>query len=163
MKPCPCGSQKMYDECCLPVIEGRSPAATAEQLMRSRYSAYVEKQIPYLGESLHPEHRGDYDEKSSRAWAESAEWHSLEIVDTVDGGPDDRAGEVEFIATFTQDGVRQQHRERSQFERKGGAWYFVSGKEVRPQPVVRAAPKVGRNDPCPCGSGKKHKKCCGAA
>jgi preprotein translocase subunit SecA len=33
----------------------------------------------------------------------------------------------------------------------------------RPQTVVRDAPKVGRNDPCPCGSGKKHKKCCGAA
>ena len=29
-------------------------------------------------------------------------------------------------------------------------------------PVVRDAPKVGRNDPCPCGSGKKYKKCCGA-
>lgn len=28
--------------------------------------------------------------------------------------------------------------------------------------VVRSAPKVGRNDPCPCRSGKKHKKCCGA-
>lgn len=30
-------------------------------------------------------------------------------------------------------------------------------------PVVREAPKVGRNDPCPCGSGKKYKRCCGAA
>ena len=30
-------------------------------------------------------------------------------------------------------------------------------------PLVRATPKVGRNDPCPCGSGKKHKKCCLAA
>jgi preprotein translocase subunit SecA len=28
-------------------------------------------------------------------------------------------------------------------------------------PVVREAPKVGRNEPCPCGSGKKFKKCCG--
>lgn len=29
------------------------------------------------------------------------------------------------------------------------------------EPVRRAEPKVGRNDPCPCGSGRKYKKCCG--
>lgn len=29
-------------------------------------------------------------------------------------------------------------------------------------PYVRDAPKVGRNDPCPCGSGRKSKKCCAA-
>ena len=33
--------------------------------------------------------------------------------------------------------------------------------EAKPEPKRRAAPKVGRNDPCPCGSGKKYKKCCG--
>jgi preprotein translocase subunit SecA len=33
--------------------------------------------------------------------------------------------------------------------------------EAPKSPVVRAAPKVGRNDPCTCGSGKKYKQCCG--
>jgi len=162
MPSCPCGSTLTYDECCRPLIEGGRQAETAEQLMRSRYSAYVMKEIPYLRSSLHPEHRKDYDEKSSREWAESAEWHSLQILDTAGGGPDDAEGEVEFVVSFSQRGVRQEHHERSTFARQGGAWYFVSGKEVRPQPVVRATPKVGRNDPCPCGSGRKHKKCCGA-
>ena len=37
-----------------------------------------------------------------------------------------------------------------------------SADRPRPQPVVNRAPKVGRNDPCPCGSGRKYKKCCGA-
>lgn len=163
MKECPCGSGSTYEECCRPLIAGERAAATAAQLMRSRYSAYVEKEIPYLRASLHPDHRKDYDEKSSREWAESAEWHSLQILDTVGGGPDDSEGEVEFVAAFSQQGVRQEHHERSQFARLGGSWYFVSGREVRPKPVVRAAPKVGRNDPCPCGSGKKHKKCCATA
>ncbi|BAI79558.1 preprotein translocase, subunit A [Deferribacter desulfuricans SSM1] len=35
-------------------------------------------------------------------------------------------------------------------------------KEEKKKPIKRATPKVGRNDPCPCGSGKKYKKCCGA-
>ena len=163
MKECPCGSGRPYEECCLPLIRGERPAATAEALMRARYSAYVEKEIPFLGTSLHPDHRKGYDEKSSREWAESAEWLGLQIVDTTGGGPDDGEGQVEFIASFSVKGARQEHHERAQFARKGPAWYFVDGKEVKPKPVVRAAPKVGRNDPCPCGSGKKHKKCCGAA
>jgi SEC-C motif-containing protein len=161
MKPCPCGSGQSYEECCRPLIKGERQAQTAEQLMRSRYSAYVEKEIPYLRTSLHPDHRADYDEKSSRAWADSADWHGLEIRGSVGGGPDDTAGQVEFVAAFSQQGVRSEHHELATFARKGGAWFFVDGKAVRPQPVVRAAPKVGRNDPCPCGSGQKHKKCCG--
>jgi SEC-C motif-containing protein len=131
--------------------------------MRSRYSAYVERAIPYLRETLHPDHRKDYDEKSSREWAEKAEWHGLEILDAVAGGEGDEEGEVEFVARFSLGGERQEHHERSSFKRRGGRWYFVSGREVKPKPVVREGPRIGRNDPCPCGSGKKHKKCCGAA
>ena len=46
--------------------------------------------------------------------------------------------------------------------------YWQPTREVMPQQLVtetvrRDQPKVGRNDPCPCGSGKKYKKCCGAA
>lgn len=162
MKSCPCGSGSPYEECCRPLIKGKRAATTAEQLMRSRYSAYVEKEIPYLRTSLHPDHRSDYDEKSSREWAESAEWHGLEILNTVGGGPEDSEGQVEFAVDFTQQGVRQRHHELSTFARAGAKWYFVSGKEVKPKPVVREAPKVGRNETCPCGSGKKHKKCCGS-
>jgi len=41
---------------------------------------------------------------------------------------------------------------------------FSGGDFAEPMvPVVRSGPKVGRNDPCPCGSGKKYKKCCGAS
>ncbi|MBI5367669.1 MAG: YchJ family protein [Planctomycetes bacterium] len=161
MKPCPCGSPLSYDECCRPLISGTRAAATAEELMRSRYSAYVEREIPYLRTSLSPDQRKDYDETSSREWAESAEWHSLQILNTSGGGPADRDGTVEFVATFTRQGVRQEHREVSTFVREGGTWYFAGGKVIGPKPVVREAAKVGRNDPCSCGSGKKYKKCCG--
>ncbi len=160
MNNCPCGSNLSYDECCLPLIKGERPALTAEQLMRSRYSAYVRKEMDYLFSSLHPDYRKDYDAESSRAWAERAEWHGITIHKTEGGGAGDTAGTVEFTVSYTEEGKRQEHHERSSFEKKGGAWYFTTGKLI-PKPVVRAAPKVGRNDPCSCGSGKKFKKCCG--
>ncbi|SMP68902.1 preprotein translocase subunit SecA [Desulfonatronum lacustre] len=52
-----------------------------------------------------------------------------------------------------------QHEEKPQKLQYSGSEQQAQAK----QPVRRDQPKVGRNDPCPCGSGKKHKKCCGAA
>ena len=57
--------------------------------------------------------------------------------------------------------MERTHHERSRFRREDGRWYYVSGENVRPSPTRRAA-TAGRNDPCPCGSGRKFKKCCGA-
>ncbi len=160
MDTCPCGSNVAYDKCCLPVIKGDRAALTAEELMRSRYSAYAMKEIGYLQASLHPDHRTDFDEKTTRTWAEGSEWHKLEIVKTVGGGAEDSEGKVEFIATYTDKGIKREHHELSSFKKKDGLWYLVSGELQSQKPVVRAAPKTGRNDPCPCGSGKKFKKCC---
>jgi SEC-C motif-containing protein len=161
MDTCPCGSKISYEECCRPLIKGEQSAKTAEQLMRSHYSAYVRKEMEYILTSLHPDHRADYDEKSSRAWAERAEWHGFEILDTAGGGLEDREGQVEFVVSYTENGIKQEHHELSTFQKVGGTWYFATGKNMLPpRPVVRATPKAGRNDPCPCGSGKKFKKCC---
>jgi len=158
---CPCGSGAPYDACCGPVIRGERLAETAEQLMRSRYSAYVKREIGWIHDSLHPDQRSDYDERSTREWAERAEWEGLEIHGTSAGGPGDEEGTVEFTARFSDKGRPQEHSELATFRRRDGAWYFESGKAPPVRQYVREAPKVGRNDPCPCGSGKKHKKCCG--
>jgi SEC-C motif-containing protein len=130
--------------------------------MRSRYSAYVEQAIDYLGDTLHPAHRGDWDRDATRRWAAGAEWLALEILDTEAGEAGDQEGFVDFLAHYREDGVERHHRERSRFRAEGGRWYYVDG--VTPKPVTQtlAGPKVGRNDPCPCGSGRKYKKCCGA-
>lgn len=48
-------------------------------------------------------------------------------------------------------------------KQKAASVASVGGEAVKKRPVVKkAAEKIGRNDPCPCGSGKKYKKCCGA-
>lgn len=162
MDQCPCASGQEYEACCGAIITAKRAAPTAEALMRSRYSAFVKGEIDYLRESLHPESRRDYDPVSTRQWAEQAEWEKLEVINTTGGGTDDHEGAIEFITTYRQKGARIAHHELAHFNRLQGRWYYTDGKLVSPGTVRNEIPKVGRNDPCPCGSGKKYKKCCGS-
>jgi SEC-C motif-containing protein len=148
---------------CLPFIRGEKRPATAAELMASRYVAYTIKAIDYLLETHDPKSRKDTDRKSTEEWAQNATFHGLDIRSTEQGGPDDDVGQVEFVTKYTMDGSEHVHHERSRFRRVDGRWYFSAGQKVGAQPLRNEGPKVGRNDPCPCGSGKKHKKCCGAA
>ena len=158
---CHCGKGASYEECCLPYIEGKDLPATAEALMRSRYSAYASGEIEYIATTHIPKTRGDVDLEAAKQWSESAEWVGLEIVSTEAGGARDEAGRVEFAATYSVEGAEYRHHENSEFQKEDGRWFYVDGDIVKKKPVVRDAPKVGRNDPCPCGSGKKFKRCCG--
>jgi len=161
MSECPCGSKHEYSACCEPIIKSQQQALTAEQLMRSRYSAYVMKELDYIYQSTLPSQRNDYDEKATRRWAEKSQWEGLEILSTEKGGEEDTDGKVEFIAHFKNKNNRHYHHESADFVKKDGKWYFSEGHAVPQKPVIRSAPKVGRNYPCSCGSGIKYKKCCG--
>jgi SEC-C motif-containing protein len=137
--------------------------------MRSRYTAYVKSAVPYLRESLAPEARGDFNEAEVREWAKQSEWLGLQILAA-------KGNTVEFVAKYKAEGRVLEHHEVSTFRKANDRWYFVDGEShvheegkghehhaAAPKaPVVRESPKVGRNDPCSCGSGKKFKKCCGA-
>jgi SEC-C motif-containing protein len=158
MNNCPCGSDTDYAACCEPIITGKTSAETAEQLMRARYSAHEKVAVDFLFNSTHPDHREGYDHKATQVWAEESEWHGLQIVETIGGGPKDEEGEVIFTARFRDKQGLRTHHERGQFKKKKGKWLFTEGIMIKPQPLT--ANKVGRNDPCSCGSGKKYKKCC---
>jgi SEC-C motif-containing protein len=69
---------------------------------------------------------------------------------------------VEFCCEYDYDGEENRHHERAHFVRVDGQWFFSEGEMIRNRPLRRETPKVGRNDPCPCGSGRKYKRCCGA-
>ncbi len=163
---CPCrrleADPLTLAQCCGPILDG-APAPTAEALMRSRYAAFATGNIDYLFDSLAPEARKDFDRKSTTHWAKASEWRGLEIVATEQGGPGDETGVVEFNAHFAMEGETRAHRERSTFRRnpETGGWWFVDEARRKQAPVVLGK-QPGRNDPCPCGSGKKYKKCCGA-
>ena len=159
MNICPCGSGADYVHCCEPVITGIHPAQTAEQLMRARYSSYVGLQMDFIFESTHPDHRAGYDHAGTRAWAEQSTWQGLEIVGVTKGGEADTVGEVEFIARYQEKNVNREHHERAQFNKIESRWFFTEANMVKQKPII--ASKVGRNDPCLCGSGLKYKKCCG--
>jgi len=160
MEQCPCGSGLAYAKCCQPIIKGERPAPTAEALMRSRYAAYVKVETDYIFETTHPKHRQGYDAAGTKAWAESAEWLGLEIVSVKDGGAEDVTGEVEFIARYSEKGEPRVHHERALFKKENSGWLFTDGRAVTGQQPIKSQ-KVGRNDPCTCGSGQKYKKCCG--
>lgn len=181
---CPCGSNRPYDECCGPYIAGTTKPATAEALMRSRYTAFTRGAFDYIGNTFSPKAQSEAHAKGAREWAESGTFKRLNIVATEKGGLGDRKGLVEFVATYEQDGVGWDHHEVSHFGRNSeDEWVYLGGNGHRHpegeghhhghdhghghhhhhggEPVRRAEPKVGRNDPCPCGSGKKFKKCHG--
>ncbi len=160
MKTCPCNSNKPFSECCEPFITNKKNPETAEQLMRSRYTAYVMHNVNYIAETNDPRSSDDFDIEASRKWAQSSEWLGLQIVSTEKGLKDDADGAVEFIAKFNFEGIERKHHELSYFEKLNGKWVFVDGKTIN-TPERREKPKVGRNDPCECGSGLKYKKCHG--
>ena len=95
---CYCGSNQKYTECCEPILNGLTKAKTAEQLMRSRYSAYVLSKIDYLKKTLAPESRTDFDENNTRQWSKQAQWLGLEILSSDKGLESDTKGTVEFMA-----------------------------------------------------------------
>jgi SEC-C motif domain protein len=77
---CPCGSGEVFAQCCRPLHAGERPAATAEELMRSRYCAYVVGDMDYVWRTWHPRTRPEALTPSD------AQWTGLEILDTVAGG-----------------------------------------------------------------------------
>ncbi len=163
---CPCGSEKEYSVCCELYISGAKVAPTPEALMRSRYTAYAKGVEPYLKETLAPESRGDYDPNAVKEWSQKSEWLGLTIESA-------KGDTVEFTAKYKTNEKVVEHHEVSKFKKIGERWYFLSGdSHVHEEgkghehhhepiaPIKREGEKVGRNDPCACGSGKKFKKCC---
>ena len=156
MKDCPCGLQSPYSDCC-------------GHLMRSRYTAYTQRNWDYLIQTTHSSERSEKSRKTFEQWGKGVEWLKLEVLGTKKGGLQDEEGEVTFAAFYREDEEEHSLRESSKFLKENGRWTYSEKqstihKKVQDepqQPVVREGPKVGRNDPCPCGSGKKFKKCCG--
>lgn len=132
---------------------------TAEELMRARYHAYEICDMDFIKESHDPDNCENIDWAECEKWAKESEWLGLEIISTSKGGENDKEGIVEFKATYIENGKTTVHHERSYFVKKHGVWYYQKWLPIVNTRVSEN--KIGRNDPCPCGSGKKYKKYCG--
>lgn len=127
---CPCLSGEQYADCCGRFHRGDAEAPTAEQLMRSRYSAFVVQDAAYLLRTWHPDTR-----PAELDLDPDMQWRRLDIVSTRRGGPLDSEGVVEFKAYFRHDGERGVHHETSRFLRVDRRWYYLNGvglDEARP-------------------------------
>lgn len=148
MQTCYCHSGLDYQQCCQRYHQGEL-APTPAALMRSRYSAFVLGLSEYLYQTHHPEYRqGLTVEQLSQ---QDVEWIKLKIIFQAIS-PDERFGIVEFKAWYQNMNTRLCLHERSEFIKQGQRWFYTTG-QMNPQ-------AIGRNDPCPCKSGKKFKQCC---
>ena len=158
---CPCGSGSPLSACCGVYLDRDADPPTAEALMRSRYTAFVLRNADYLLATWDPASRP----RRLELQHDRTEWLSLELRRIESGGPADPTGRVEFIARFRLNGIDQALHENSRFRQQAGRWLYIDGETEVSRPAARpaqaAARSVGRNDPCPCGSGQKFKRCCG--
>ncbi len=118
---CPCLSGLPYAECCEPLHRGETGAPTAEQLMRSRFSAFAVGDAPYLLATWHPSTR-----PSTLELDPELRWYRLDILDRTAGGPLDSHGEIEFEAHWRSPETRGSQHERSAFVREGARWFYVA-------------------------------------
>ena len=123
--PCPCGSGLPFSDCCTRFLDGEQQPRTAEELMRSRYTAYVQKRIDYLCDTLWPKTQPFSDEQGVARWTSDNHWTGLTVVDAHNGGPSDREGTVLFEAKYLAGGQLHTHRELSLFRKKAGRWFYV--------------------------------------
>ncbi|MEV0276889.1 YchJ family metal-binding protein [Streptomyces sp. NPDC050610] len=118
--PCPCGLDSSYRDCCGALHGGQREAATAERLMRSRYSAFVVRDAAYLLRSWHPSTRPgglDFDPEQR--------WTGLEVLGSTGGSAFHTEGTVEFRAHFSVRGHADAQHEDSRFVRDEGRWVYL--------------------------------------
>lgn len=161
-KECPCCSGKDFVECCKDIVAGTKFAHSPLELMRSRYTAHVCKEMPHIVRTMRNKALKLFDvEKTKEEWFEQCTWTKLEIIDAPAITKHSKEGIVEFKAYYTfQDGEHVLH-ERSKFQKIGEQWFYIAGQTKNPK--IESTEKIGRNDACVCGSGKKFKRCCSAA
>lgn len=129
MKKCYCSSDKNFAECCEPFLLGKAKPLTAEELMRSRYSAFATANLEYILKTIQSSKRKLYLPDAILDWAKSSTWQKLEIVSTQKGTAKDFNGIVEFKAYFVNSaGKEEVHHEKSSFVKELGKWFFLDGE-----------------------------------
>ena len=153
-KNCFCGKTSVFERCCQPIITGKVAAQNAEELMRSRFSAYVIKDYAYILLTYTTEQRGKLTVSELANSAKGTQWLSLQVLSHHSEAD---TAQVEFKAYYQIDQDYYVMHELSDFVRVQKKWLYSTGLiqndsgEFSPQ----------RNSQCLCGSGKKFKKCCG--
>jgi SEC-C motif-containing protein len=155
--PCPCGGGASFEKCCRPLLAKTRTATDAAELMRSRFTAHVARNYEHLHRTHLESSKTPYEPGGEAA---PTAWTRL-VIHAHETGAKPDLEFVDFTAYFTENGAERAFHEKAEFRRVEGVWYYTHAVREGPAPIRAAAgSKVGRNDPCPCGSGRKHKQCC---
>jgi SEC-C motif-containing protein len=122
---CYCGNHTTYQGCCEIYHKNGGEAKTCEQLMRSRYSAFVLANGNYLMETHHPKTRPTKEKNAIIKWAKSVEWIKLEVLETSKGMQNDTEGTVTFNAYFYENGKVDVIHEKSTFIKENNYWKYL--------------------------------------
>lgn len=148
-----------FHACCQGIIGGNKLAESPLDVMRSRYTAHVIHDMAHIKRTMQGKALKLFDEvKTYDEWFMLSVWNKLEIIDSQPVRSQDKNGFVEFKAYYTFQNQEHVLHERSKFQKNANQWYYVSGQQKGAH--IESSDKVGRNELCTCGSGKKSKKCC---
>ncbi|MEI6895789.1 MAG: YchJ family metal-binding protein [Colwellia sp.] len=160
---CPCGSTLLFKACCqlfiTKDITHRQQANSAEQLMRSRFSAYAIKNSQYIFATYGAKQQLNLSVTDIQSWADECVWIALVIHET-------SVSTVDFSAYYVLDNSLYELREKSNFMLEQDQWRYIDGDVT----VNNEITTIKQNEPCPCNqystawSAKKNKKfkhCCG--
>ncbi|KMT65361.1 YchJ family protein [Catenovulum maritimum] len=149
---CPCNSEKPFSVCCEPYLTNKLKAENAEVLMRSRYTAYHQKHISYLVDTQHKSTHSEHIAEEIQAFADQAKFIKLTVIKhEVISLAQQR---VEFEARYIIENTLFTMREISNFTMENNLWYYLDGQ------LNSKETKLSKNAVCPCGKGKKYKRCC---
>lgn len=155
---CPCGSNQLFNRCCQPYITKQQLPSTAEQLMRSRFSAYATKEACYIFDTYGATAQLQQSISDIQSWANQCHWLALKIHETT-------TNTVEFSAYYLINNSLCELREKSNFRLEQGQWRYIDGDII----VNNETSAVKRNELCPCNryptswsatQGRKFKHCC---
>jgi len=124
--------------------------------MRSRFTAHVANDHRHLHRTFLPTARLPYVAAPGES---TAPWTRLE-VHRHELDPARDTAWVDFSAYYFEDGAELALHERSEFKRVEGEWLYARAVHSGSNVSHADRRKAGRNDPCPCGSGRKFKHCC---
>ena len=123
---CPCNPTQLYKSCCHIAHHNINDVRTAEQLMRSRYSAFVLGNVDYLQRSHHSSQRLNAKEtREIEQWTQSVNWIKLEVIQTNAGLENDTTGTVEFKAFYMENSRVEVIHEHSRFCKENGHWVYL--------------------------------------
>lgn len=152
---CRCGSQFPFVQCCEPLLNNTKQAHTAEQLMRSRFTAFCLHKFKYLVDTHHITKQQPNELSDLQTSSQQTSWMRLTIHKTTQGSSADEHGCVEFSAFFNENEQTYELRETSSFVQQNGRWFYLTGSPK----VTIVTFKLKRNEACWCFSGKKFKHC----